>query len=246
MPKFTDTAPFVLKEGELIVKRDKILLAMAEFDRRGLRDRGWYIRNGWSIVEENGNRYDPKWILKLATGEGLTTFKHIQARETLSALGFKLHFDPDWRSKKVHDLPPPNGEDDPEGEEAEKANELTFDIERNLQSALRANIEQLETGLRITDGSHEKKVDSGFIDITAEDRNGTTVVVELKVGEAGRRAIGQILAYMGDFIQGKKPIRGILVAGEFSPQAISAARVVPNLQLRKYRFKFAFEIVEAS
>ena len=69
---------------------------------------------------------------------------------------------------------------------------------------------------------------------------------ELLVGTSlGRRAVGQIAAYMGVLIQGKKPIRGILVAEEFSPQAIAAARVVRDLQLRKYSFKFAFGIVGA-
>lgn len=40
-------------------------------------------------------------------------------------------------------------------------------------------------------------------------------------------------------------VRGILVAKDFSPRAVAAARVVPGLQLRKYNFKFAFEIVGA-
>ena len=50
-------------------------------------------------------------------------------------------------------------------------------------------------------------------------------------------------------MRGKKPIRGILVAKEFSLQGIAAARPVPNLQLSKYTSrapsKFTFEIVSA-
>jgi RecB family endonuclease NucS len=68
-------------------------------------------------------------------------------------------------------------------------------------------------------------------------------VIELKVGEAGRRAIGQIVGYMGDLTNGKKPIRGILVAKDFSPHAIAATLIIPSLQLRKYNFKFSFETV---
>ena len=234
MPRQTNTARFVLKAGEHTVTRDQILRAIEEADRKkGLPK----SRKGWS-VEENGNRYDPKWILKLATGDYIRKFTHEQARETLSALGFKLGFDPNWKSNPQ----PPNGDDAPdEEEEAEEPKELTFDIERNLQSALRANIEQLEAGLRITDGGKEKKQ----IDITAEDRSGTAVVIELKVGEAGRRAIGQISGYMGELAGEKKPVRGILVANDFSPRAIAATRVIPSLQLRKYSFKFTFEIVRA-
>jgi hypothetical protein len=40
-------------------------------------------------------------------------------------------------------------------------------------------------------------------------------------------------------------VRGILVAKDFTPRAIAAARIVPGLQLRKYNFRFAFEIVGA-
>jgi hypothetical protein len=49
-----------------------------------------------------------------------------------------------------------------------------FEKETELHKALRANIEQLEEGLRIIDGGKEKIVPSGRIDITAEDKNGTT------------------------------------------------------------------------
>src|SRR4029077_2516811 len=107
----------------------------------------------------------------------------------------------------------------------------------------------------ITDGGKEQivkyggKANSGFIDITAKDGDGTTAVIELKAGKAGRRAIGQILGYMGVLMRGKKLIRGILVAKACSPQGIAAARPVPNLQLSKYTFrapsKFTFEIVSA-
>jgi transposase-like protein len=57
-----------------------------------------------------------------------------------------------------------------ESEEIVAAVETTFGLERDLQSALRGNIEQLETGLKITDGGKEQKVASGFIDVTAKDR----------------------------------------------------------------------------
>jgi len=39
----------------------------------------------------------------------------------------------------------------------------------------------------------------------------------------------------------KKPVRGILIAGDFEKNAIYAASAVPNLQLKKYTFKFTFE-----
>jgi hypothetical protein len=251
MPQPTDTAIFVLKAGEHTVTRNQIVQAMDEFDRKSLRDKPSVgdNRKGW-FIEGNGKRYNPKWILKLATDTPLGEFTHKQAKETLSALGFKPHRDPYCQGEGTEDHRPLN--DDNESQEADESEELTFDKERYLQAALRANIEQLEAKLEIIDGGKERTVEyggaanPGRIDITAKDDVGAIVVIELKAGEAGRHAIGQILGYMGALAPGSKPTRGILVAEDFSPQAKAAASAVPGLQLRKYNFKFAFEIVGAA
>jgi hypothetical protein len=220
---------------ERTITRDQIWKGMASFDKdkRGVvsdEHKGWFVK-------ENEQCYPPKLLLRLATGFPLSSFTGFQARNSLRALGF------DVREVDVDD-PPEGGEEDSgatKGEQVEEAIKTTFVIERHLQGALRANIEQLEPGLKITDGGKEQVVDSGRIDITTIDKNGVTVVIELKAGEAGRHAVGQIAAYMGDLTDGKKQVRGILVAGEFSPKAVSSARVVPGLRLRKYNIKFAFE-----
>jgi RecB family endonuclease NucS len=126
----------------------------------------------------------------------------------------------------------------------DEAIEQTFALESDMQDALRSNIEQLEAGLEIVDDGKEKKVPSGFIDITAEDKQGATVVIELKAGTAEHKAIAQVLSYMGDLVSEAKQVRGILVAGGFTDRAISAARAVPNLSLRKYAFKFSFQAIK--
>lgn len=131
-------------------------------------------------------------------------------------------------------------------EKVEDALETTFGLESDLQKALRSNIDQLEPGLTITDGGKESTVQSGRIDIRAQDRTNNSVVIELKVGEADREAVAQILSYIGDLSEACSKVRGILVAGAFTPRAISAARAVQNLQLFKYSFKFAFEGVRPS
>jgi hypothetical protein len=82
-------------------------------------------------------------------------------------------------------------------EEGEEAAEITFGLERDLQAALRANIAQLERGLKIIDGGKERATDAGRIDITAVDLSGNIVVIELKAGAASPRAIAQVLAYIG-------------------------------------------------
>jgi hypothetical protein len=115
-------------------------------------------------------------------------------------------------------------------------------LERDMQAALRITIEQLEPGLTIIDDGAERSVDSGFIDITARDASGAIVVIELKAGGAGQRAIAQILSYMGDVAaeeEGAK-VRGILVASEFDAKSKAAARMVPSLILRKYSIRFFF------
>ncbi|RFC33218.1 MAG: Protein of unknown function DUF91 [Candidatus Nitrotoga sp. SPKER] len=115
-------------------------------------------------------------------------------------------------------------------------------LERDMQAALRLKIEQLESGLSVIDDGAERSVDSGFIDITARDSSGVTVVIELKTGIAGQRAVAQILSYMGDIMleQNGAKVRGILVASDFDSRAKAAARMVPDLILRKYSVRFSF------
>ncbi len=117
-----------------------------------------------------------------------------------------------------------------------------FGFERDMQAALRAEIGQLEPGLEIADEGAERSVESGFIDITARDGSSATVVIELKTGTAGQRAVAQILSYMGDVAAEEegRQVRGILVAGDFDSKAKSAARMVPNLALRRYSVRFTF------
>jgi hypothetical protein len=120
--------------------------------------------------------------------------------------------------------------------------EATFGLEKDLQMALRRNIQQLEPALTIVDGDREQTVASGRVDITARDEDGTIVAIELKTASADRDAIGQILSYIGDLMETEEHVRGILVAREFTPRAIAAARSTPHLRLVRYGFQFTFEI----
>jgi hypothetical protein len=134
---------------------------------------------------------------------------------------------------------------DPSADLSEAADALgvQFEIERALQQTLRSNLEKLEAGLTAIDGGKERIVDAGRIDICAKDQDGTTVVIELKAGEADRDAVAQVLSYMGALDEGRK-VRGILVAAGFPRRTILAAKPVPNLSLRKYSITFSFESPE--
>jgi RecB family endonuclease NucS len=129
-------------------------------------------------------------------------------------------------------------------EQVEQAQEITFGLERDLQAALRAHIEQLEPGLHIIDNGKERVTDAGRIDITAIDPMGNIVVIELKAGTAQPEAVAQVLAYMGA-VGGREnaQVRGILVAGDFHKRVVLASRAIPTLRLKKYSFQFAFESI---
>lgn len=118
----------------------------------------------------------------------------------------------------------------------------TFGLERDLQTALRASISQLEDGMVIADNGSEVHVEAGFIDILAKDRDGIWTIIELKVGLSRPAAVAQLLAYMGCIEQEKaQPVRGILIAAEHDNRVVLAARAVANLELRTYRHRFEFE-----
>ena len=123
----------------------------------------------------------------------------------------------------------------------------TFELESHLQSHLRKEIEQLEPNLVIVDGGVERIVNSGKIDILAQDGSGRFVVIELKRETAQRDAIGQIVGYMGDIMDEEdvRDVRGILVAGGFDKSCKASLKVIPNLSLKKYRFNFMFEGLES-
>lgn len=135
---------------------------------------------------------------------------------------------------------------EPEVNEVETAAEQepiqTIGLEKDMQAAIRHNITQVERGLKITDGGRERSVETGFIDITAEDSERTPVVIELKTGVAGQRAVAQILSYIGSVMdeESRDDVRGILIASEFDKKARAAARVIPALTLMRYQFSFQF------
>lgn len=174
-----------------------------------------------------------------------------QLRSALRNLGWKLEIKPD---QVLLIRPDDKGDDsllkevmpdDSEDEELVEAEEITFGLERDLQSALRANIDQLEPGLKITDDGRERVTEAGRIDISAVDAKGNIVVIELKAGTATPEVVAQVLAYMGTVTEAdNQPVRGIIVAGDFHKRVILASRAISNLDLKRYSFQFKFSDVK--
>jgi hypothetical protein len=123
-----------------------------------------------------------------------------------------------------------------------------FDLEAQLQEVLRDEIDQLESGLVVIDGGSERSVNSGEIDILARAGDGSLVVIELKRALARRDTIGQITGYMGDLMTEEpgENVRGIIVAADFDKSCLGAARAIPMLMLKRYRFNFEFEEVSST
>ncbi len=117
----------------------------------------------------------------------------------------------------------------------------TFGLEADLQFAVRENIAQLDPTLEIIDNGAERKVTSGFIDILAKDNEGRHVIIELKAGTATDSVVAQTLGYMGDIAEeDETEVRGIIVAADFNQRVQSAARAIPNLELKTYSYNFEF------
>jgi hypothetical protein len=130
---------------------------------------------------------------------------------------------------------------------AEASNiEATISLERDMEANLVTNLNQLEPGLVLRD----QQLDTGIVgrlDLLATDEDGQCVVIELKVGKADDRAVAQTMRYMGGVQHertGGKPVRGILIAREFSEGAKFAGLALPTLVLKEYRVTFTFSAAD--
>jgi len=142
-----------------------------------------------------------------------------------------------------------SNEDQINGEDSESEIQETIDaslsMERDLHSYFACRVNEIETGLVLVENGVEYQIDAGRIDILANDSQGASVVIELKAGKAKDNALGQILGYMG-CLRAKskfqeKPVRGILVASDFDPRVIYAAKGLPAVKLVKYKLSFELQ-----
>ena len=181
-------------------------------------------------LKDNGDFHNPK------SDEQLRTGNVGDLRKPGNVFNLQNEFNNPYFKKEYRE-----GHEPPDSS-GDFSEESKFGLERDLQRALRSDMQQLEPGLTAIDGGTERTVGAGRIDITAEGNDGSLVVIELKAGRADYESVAQLLSYMGSIENPQdKPIRGILVANDFHPRTVMAAKAVPNISLKAYSFQFTFE-----
>jgi len=120
--------------------------------------------------------------------------------------------------------------------------------ERELQEYFEAHPDEIEKGIRLITNYDEVLPDgTGIPDLIGVDKDGNYVVVELKAGEAGYDALGQVVSYKSAVKKktGQK-VRAILIAHDFDPKITFVPEVYDSdnirlVELKKYRLKFEVE-----
>src|SRR5260370_31286574 len=183
-----------------------------------------------------GRKYPPKEILGRVTGLGIAG-GGAPINSRFEQLGFK-----------IVELTEPPSVPVPVDEKTEEAIETALSLEQDLERSLLDNLGRLEKGLKLYEknGVRGQQMDAkpaGRIDILADHASGDLVVIELKAGEADRQVSGQLQAYMGWVkanLAGKRKVRGIIVANEFTDRLKIAVIVAPDLTLKKNHNLFCF------
>ncbi len=120
-------------------------------------------------------------------------------------------------------------------------------LELHLQDYLFRNWKQHFPDLDLYKGTRGREFVTtdpgvGIIDFLCTDRDGNFVVIETKRDRPDRKAIGQVLGYMGwvstRLAEGRR-VSGILIANSGSDSLRMAIAAVPNLELRVYELSFA-------
>jgi len=224
-------------QGKIITRED-MLKAMKVFDdehRNSFPEKRWVT---YAIKHEE-RRYPPKETFRIAADTDDVPPGGPSVNNHFEKLGFEV-----IRLK-------PSGTDSTETIETEEAIETSLSLESDLEMFLIAHLTELEAGLRRyqENGSSGQQISveaAGRIDVLAIDKDNALVVIEIKAGEANDGVCGQILRYMGWVkarLAGDRSVRGIVVANEFSERLHLAAKVMPNVILKKYEVSFNFKSV---
>lgn len=125
----------------------------------------------------------------------------------------------------------------------EESQKFSFNFEQDLKRHIIVNLEEIEKGLKLYSNGVEFSTDAGRIDILATDKENNFVVIELKAGVAGDKAIGQILGYMGWIkinLANDKNVRGIIISDSVDNRLKFAVSQINNLKVKQYQVRFSF------
>jgi hypothetical protein len=116
-----------------------------------------------------------------------------------------------------------------------------FKIEKEMQAAVRKDLNSLENGLLAIDDGIEVTTATGRIDILARDANGQLTVIELKAGQCPPGAIEQSLGYAQAISEERsEEARVILIASSFTDRQLYAAKRAHGLILRVYHYQLHY------
>lgn len=122
----------------------------------------------------------------------------------------------------------------------ESYNRPTTLAERNFENIIVERLHDIEEGLTLIKRQYDVSP-VGRIDLLCKDKESNLVVIELKkYGAPTYSIIDQIARYIG-FVKEKiadknQKVRGILIVGEKDEKLIYAAKAIPNLDVKTFRF----------
>ncbi len=115
-------------------------------------------------------------------------------------------------------------------------------LEKEMEESIRKNLSLIEKGLKITDEGKKRKSGGVPVDILCKDKKRNTVIVEISACAAGLEEIAAMVNCMGAVsAEDNVPVRGILIAREFSRAAVNSSKVIKDLELTEYKPEFKFE-----
>ena len=136
-------------------------------------------------------------------------------------------------------------------DETDELGDSTFALEGHLRDYLAKNLAHLEKGLElwsVSPPSLEFAISGRRIDILAKDRNGTPVIIELKLNKGYDRVIRQALLYqvlVSDSL-GAEKVRIMLVANSVSEELRKACSRQSDITLFEYSISMQVQKVNLS
>ena len=129
-----------------------------------------------------------------------------------------------------------------------------FAYEMDLKNFLAANLDRIEPGLRLFDDLEgveglEFPVGGRYVDILAKSRDGSLLVIELKVSRGYDRVVGQLLRYMAwverYVAKEHQRVRGAIIANSISEDLKLACSRIDGVELFEYKLSVSLQKVIA-